>query len=153
MKAMAVAYIRFAAEHPAYYEVMFSSADQSTEPTRTPSPSAARAFGILEETIRQGQEAGELLAEDSVMLARLVWAQVHGICMLRLAPDVSVIAPTHASSSSALRSCKRALRGIVELQASTMENKVIIEAKDSLADLIANSSMDCEGSTLPVSKV
>ena len=34
-----------------------------------------------------------------------------------------------------------------------MENKVIIEAKDSLADLIANSSMDCEGSTLPVSKV
>jgi AcrR family transcriptional regulator len=90
LKAMAVAYVRFAAEHPAYYEVMFSWADESTELTRTPGPSAARAFGILEETIRQGQEAGEVLAEDSVMLARLVWAQVHGICMLRLAPNVSV---------------------------------------------------------------
>jgi AcrR family transcriptional regulator len=86
LRAMALAYVRFAAEHPAYYEVMFSW----TEP-QSPRPSAAgmRAFGILEQAIREGQEAGEVCAGDSVQFARLVWAEVHGISMLRLATDLS----------------------------------------------------------------
>ena len=86
LKAMALAYVRFAAEHPAYYEVMFSWMDQQSP---KPSPAGARAFGILEQTIRDGQEAGAVRTGDSVELARLVWAEVHGISMLRLAPDLS----------------------------------------------------------------
>jgi AcrR family transcriptional regulator len=86
LKAMGLAYVRFAAEHPAYYEVMFSWMDQESP---KPSPAGARAFGILEQTIREGQQAGEVCAGDSVQLARLVWAEVHGISMLRLAPDLS----------------------------------------------------------------
>jgi AcrR family transcriptional regulator len=89
LPAMALAYVRFAAEHPAYYEVMFGWPGGLTERPKTPGESAARAFGILEETIRQGQKTGEVQAGDSVLLARLVWAQVHGISMLRLAPDLS----------------------------------------------------------------
>jgi AcrR family transcriptional regulator len=88
LKAMALAYVRFAADHPAHYEVMFGWADEPERPA-APSPSGARAFGILEETIRQGQQTGDIRAGDSVALARLVWAQVHGISMLRLAPDLS----------------------------------------------------------------
>jgi AcrR family transcriptional regulator len=86
LRAMALAYVRFAARHPAYYEVMFSWTDQQSP---KPSPAGARAFGILEQTIREGQEAGEVCAGDAVQLARLVWAEVHGISMLRLAPDLS----------------------------------------------------------------
>ncbi len=86
LTAMALAYVRFAAEHPAYYEVMFGWRDKWTD---RPTPQAARSFGILEETIRQGQQTGEVRAGDTVTLARLVWAQVHGISMLRLEPDLS----------------------------------------------------------------
>jgi AcrR family transcriptional regulator len=85
LRAMALAYVRFAAENPAYYEVMFSWMDQQSP---RPSPAGARAFGILEQTIREGQGAGEVCAGDSVQLARVVWAEVHGISMLRLASDL-----------------------------------------------------------------
>jgi len=84
LKTMALAYVRFAAEHPAHFEVMFSP-DQA----RRPSPAGARAFGILEQTIREGQESGDVRSGDSVVLARLVWAQVHGVSMLRLAEDLT----------------------------------------------------------------
>jgi len=86
LRAMALAYVRFAAGHPAYYEVMFGWTDQRSP---RPSPAGARAFGILEQTIREGQEAGEVCTGDAAQLARLVWAEVHGISMLRLAPDLS----------------------------------------------------------------
>ena len=85
-----MAYVRFAAEHPAYYEVMFSWTEQQSN---SPSAAGARAFAILEQTIREGQAAGEVCAGDSVQLARLVWAEVHGISMLRLAPDLSSNGP------------------------------------------------------------
>jgi AcrR family transcriptional regulator len=84
LKAMALAYVRFAAEHPAHFEVMFSP-DQAPRP----SPAGARAFGILEQTIREGQESGDVRSGDSVVLARLVWAQVHGVSVLRLAEDLT----------------------------------------------------------------
>jgi len=84
LKAMALAYVRFAAEHPAHFEVMFSP-DQASRP----SPAGARAFGILEQTIREGQASGDVRSGDSVLLARLVWSQVHGVSVLRLAEDLS----------------------------------------------------------------
>jgi AcrR family transcriptional regulator len=85
LKSMAIAYVRFAAEHPAHFEVMFS---WRPEQPAEPSPAGARAFGILEQTIREGQESGDVRAGDSVVLARLVWSQVHGVSMLRLASDL-----------------------------------------------------------------
>jgi AcrR family transcriptional regulator len=88
LAAMAHAYVRFAAEHPAYFEVMFAWNAESSE-ERAPSPSGARAFWILEETIRDGQKAGEFRSGDPVQLARIIWAQVHGISMLGLAPLLS----------------------------------------------------------------
>lgn len=87
LKAMAFAYVRFAAEHPAHYEVMFGWREEA-ERTREHGPAAERAFGLLERTIREGQESGDVRGGDSVTLARLVWAEVHGISMLQLAPDL-----------------------------------------------------------------
>ena len=84
LRAMALAYVRFAAEHPAHFEVMFSP----EQPAR-PSSAGERAFGILEQTIREGQRSGDVRPGDSVAIARVVWAQVHGVSMLHLAPDLS----------------------------------------------------------------
>jgi AcrR family transcriptional regulator len=86
MDAMGVAYVRFAREHRAHFEVMFG------EPPAPGSPAAeagARAFGILEQTIREGQECGEVRPGDSKLLARAVWAMSHGISTLRLDGDAA----------------------------------------------------------------
>jgi AcrR family transcriptional regulator len=99
LRAMALAYVRFAAEHPAHYEVMFGWVDEPAR--RAPSVSGARAFGILEETIRQGQHTGDVVPGDSISLARMVWAQVHGISMLRLAADLSA----HGAGTRFVESC------------------------------------------------
>ena len=88
LTAMALAYVRFAVEHPAHYEVMFGWRGGLADVTPVPkSESAARAFGILESTISEGQQTGDVRPGDTAMLARLVWAQVHGISTLRLEPD------------------------------------------------------------------
>jgi AcrR family transcriptional regulator len=85
LAAMGLAYVRFASEHRAHYEVMFGAASDGDA---TRGESAVRAFGILEETIREGQQTGEVRGEDSVLLAQLVWALVHGISTLRMATDL-----------------------------------------------------------------
>ncbi|MBZ5605079.1 MAG: TetR/AcrR family transcriptional regulator [Acidobacteriia bacterium] len=81
MNAMARAYVRFANEHRPYFEVMFAVPPQ---PGCASAIAGERAFAILEQTIREGQEIGEIRPGDSTMLARAVWAQVHGISTLRL---------------------------------------------------------------------
>jgi AcrR family transcriptional regulator len=79
ISAMGLAYVRFAADHRAHFEVMFRPLD---EPRM--SPAGARAFAILEDTIREGQQSGDVRPGDSAAIARLVWSMVHGISMLHL---------------------------------------------------------------------
>jgi AcrR family transcriptional regulator len=90
LAAMAFAYIRFAMEHPAHIEVMFGSeghlADREIE-------AGTRAFSILVETIAEGQASRDVRPGDPVMLAQVVWSQVHGMSMLRLATDLSSDGP------------------------------------------------------------
>ena len=83
MSAMGVAYVRFAAEHRAHFQVMFAPLD----PPRA-SPAGTRAFAVLEDTIRDGQKTGEVRRGDSAVLARMVWSTVHGISLLRLERDL-----------------------------------------------------------------
>jgi AcrR family transcriptional regulator len=75
MLAMGMAYVRFAREHPAYYEVMFQNEAEHVRKGAT----AARGFAILEKTIREGQESGDVMAGNSNEIAELVWSVVHGV--------------------------------------------------------------------------
>jgi AcrR family transcriptional regulator len=85
---MGLAYVRFAAEHPAHYEVMFGSRE-ATAGKEHWRQSGARAFELLEETIRVGQADGAVAPGDSRELASIVWSMVHGISLLRLNADLS----------------------------------------------------------------
>ena len=89
LDAMGLAYARFAEEHRAYYKVMFGAGCDPGERSAGRSEAAARAFGILEGTIRQGQAAGEIRSGDSVFLAKVDWALSHGMALLRLETDLS----------------------------------------------------------------
>ena len=83
LTAMAFAYVRFAAEHRSHYAVMFQHEGENVRKGEA----GARAFGILEQTIREGQESGDVRAGDTVSIAQMVWSVVHGISTLNLAPD------------------------------------------------------------------
>ncbi len=81
-EAMAVAYVRFAMEHRAHFEVMFGGGGAPQCLDAAGEVEANRAFSILEETVREGQQTGEVREGDSVALARVLWALVHGISAL-----------------------------------------------------------------------
>ena len=85
LDAMGMAYVRFAGEHRAYYEVMFGAGCRSD---RAPGgPEARRAFGVIEGLIREGQASGEVRGGNSRDMARVVWAATHGVAVLRLETD------------------------------------------------------------------
>ena len=82
LNGMGVAYVRFAREHAAYFEVMFgATATDEPEPECEPEK---RAFEILEETIAEGQAKGILRPGDTRLIACSLWALVHGISALKL---------------------------------------------------------------------
>jgi AcrR family transcriptional regulator len=81
MDAMGMAYVRFAEEHRAHFDVMFHlPPDQAI----AQSEAGARAFAILQQTIREGQQSGQVREGDPTQLARAVWSLTHGVSMLRL---------------------------------------------------------------------
>ena len=45
---------------------------------------AQRAFLVLEDLVRRGQEKKLLVAGDPTAMAQMIWAMVHGISTLRL---------------------------------------------------------------------
>jgi AcrR family transcriptional regulator len=85
MDAMGRAYLKFAAEHKAYYEVMFGVGCDFDKDAVSKSEAGERAFAVLKGTIQEGQDAGEIRPGDVELMATLVWAFSHGVAMLRSA--------------------------------------------------------------------
>lgn len=100
IEALGVAYVRFANEHRAHFEVMFT---HPPDPGCEAAQVGARAFGILVQTVREGQQQGEVREGDPVLLARVLWSLVHGASMLRLDGDNSD-APFMRFSTDVVRS-------------------------------------------------
>ncbi len=100
MDAMALAYARFADEHRAQFEVMFAGV---LEPGGAAEAGGGRNLRILEETIREAQRKGEVRQGEPALLARVVWALVHGASMLRMEGD-GAEPPFIRFSTEALRS-------------------------------------------------
>jgi len=84
LEAMGIAYLKFAADRRAYYEVMFGAPHEG-------GPEAARAFGVIEGLMRSGQASGDVRPGDPVAMAKVVWSLVHGIAMLRLDMDFGLV--------------------------------------------------------------
>ena len=85
LDAMGRAYLKFAAEHRAYYEVMFGVGCDFDKDALSKSEAGEHAFAVLKGTIQEGQDAGEIRAGDVELMATLVWAFSHGVAMLRFA--------------------------------------------------------------------
>ena len=77
--AMCIAYFNFARQHPAHFEVMFNALLEGGGPA----VQGGRVFTMLKEIIAEAQQRGDVRQGDPALLARIVWALVHGASMLQ----------------------------------------------------------------------
>lgn len=82
--AMGVAYVRFAVANPSYYRVMFGGLVDRTAPGPELDAEAAGAFQALVDALATLQRDGVVRGDDTVTVARFVWAVVHGVAMLAI---------------------------------------------------------------------
>ena len=81
-QAMGKAYVQFAVSHPSHYRVMFGGFLESAARDDQFAAEASAAFQVLVDALVERQNAGDIRRDDPVMMARFVWALVHGAAML-----------------------------------------------------------------------
>jgi AcrR family transcriptional regulator len=83
-EAMGSAYVTFAVTHPSHYRVMFGGFLESCAKDADFVAEATAAFQVLVDSLVEQQQAGLVRRDDPVILARMIWALVHGIAMLAI---------------------------------------------------------------------
>ena len=80
--AMGAAYVRFAVTNPPHYRVMFGGFVDPEERDPELAAEAEGAFQTLVDALAALQWAGIFRGDDTVLMARYVWALVHGMARL-----------------------------------------------------------------------
>jgi AcrR family transcriptional regulator len=102
LQAIAIAYVRFALEHPAEYRVMFGGEMAALEKTGSGLATARdEVFALLRGGVATLQEQGLVRSGDTRAIALTAWALVHGLVMLTL--DGQVSGPEAASPEELTR--------------------------------------------------
>jgi AcrR family transcriptional regulator len=83
-ESMGVAYVRFAVANPSHYRVMFGGFvdPKACEPDLA--AEAAGAFQALVDALAALQRDSIVRGDDTLTMARFVWAVVHGVAMLAI---------------------------------------------------------------------
>jgi AcrR family transcriptional regulator len=82
--AMGAAYVRFAVANPSHYRVMFGGFLDPKACDPELAAEAAGAFQALVDALASLQRDAIVRGDDTVTMARYVWAVVHGVAMLGL---------------------------------------------------------------------
>ena len=80
--AMHRAYVHFAVSHPSHYRVMFGGFIESASKDDHFLAEARGAFQVLVDALIDQQNAGDIRRDDPALMARFVWALVHGAALL-----------------------------------------------------------------------
>ena len=83
-EAMGIAYVTFAVTHPAHYRVMFGRFVESCSKDPEFVLQARSAFQVLLDSVIEQQQSGLVRRDDPLIVARFIWAIVHGIAMLAI---------------------------------------------------------------------
>jgi AcrR family transcriptional regulator len=84
IRAMGLAYVRFAIENRSHFEAMFGSGFEGENPEQWKATESSRSFQILVDVVRDGQRSREVRSGDPMLFASFIWSTVHGISVLRL---------------------------------------------------------------------
>jgi len=82
LDAMGAAYVRFAIASPAHYRVMFGGFVEPLPSEAELAAEGAAAFQALVDALAALQRDALVRGDDTVTMARFVWAVVHGVAML-----------------------------------------------------------------------
>ncbi len=82
--AMGWVYWNFALENPGYYGVMFGCAIPNFHPSDTSIHMATTAFETLIEVVQRYMDQGILAKDDARIIAKTLWASLHGVASLQL---------------------------------------------------------------------
>jgi len=107
---MGVAYVRFAVANPSHFRVMFSGALRDGPPDPERRREGDAAFHVLLDAIVELQADGQLRRDDPQLMARYIWAVVHGIAMLSL--DVPAHDPPIEPDTLARYGVERMMTGL-----------------------------------------
>jgi AcrR family transcriptional regulator len=83
-QSMGVAYVRFAVENSSHYRVMFGGFVDPNACDPELATEAAGAFQALVDALAALQRAKVMRGDDTLTMARFVWAVVHGVAMLAI---------------------------------------------------------------------
>lgn len=83
-EAMGMAYVTFAVTHPAHYRVMFGRFVESCSKDPEFVLQARSAFQVLVDSVVEQQQAGLVRRDAPLIVARFIWAVVHGVAMLAI---------------------------------------------------------------------
>ena len=111
-EAMAKAYVQFAVAHPSHYRVMFGGFIESAAKDDHFIAEAKAAFQVLVDALVEQQNAGEIRREDPVLMARFVWAVVHGAAMLIIDGQLPEAAQREALEQYSFERVYASLRGV-----------------------------------------
>ena len=90
LKELGRVYMRFALEHPAYYDLMFVMRAPMEVERPDHDWSGEMSHRILVDTIRECQEHGYFKGHDLHGLSLYIWASVHGMATLLLRKRLSM---------------------------------------------------------------
>ena len=82
LDSMGEAYIRFAVANPSHYRVMFGGFLEPNEHETDLAAEAAGAFQALVDALVTLQRDTLVRGDDTLTMARFIWALVHGVAML-----------------------------------------------------------------------
>ena len=85
LRALGIAYRRFAIAHPQEYSLMFSRPIPEFRPSREDLDIATTAFASLQHTFAEGIAAGVIRPMEARAGATAAWAFMHGLVSLELA--------------------------------------------------------------------
>jgi hypothetical protein len=81
---MGLAYVRFAVSNPSHYRVMFGGFVDPKACDPELAAEAEGAFRALMDALAALQRAKVMRGDDTLTMARFVWAVVHGVAMLAI---------------------------------------------------------------------
>lgn len=109
-QAMGKAYVQFAVAHPSHYRVMFGGFIESAARDDHFVAEAKAAFQVLVDALVEQQNTGGIRRDDPVLMARYVWALVHGTAMLVIDGQLSEAAQTGTLEHYALERLDASIR-------------------------------------------
>lgn len=95
LAALGAAYIRFAEEHRAHFQVLFAPRPEG--PRRLEELPGAWGYDVLRRCVAEAIANGAVRPADPDLVALFLWTRVHGIVLFLAACDPSGVARSHSS--------------------------------------------------------